>query len=495
MMKPWLLVALVAACAAKDRFLHGLKPDVRAQVSAASTLSCDSSTKTIPIASVNDDYCDCRDGTDEPGTAACSHTNVKFHCENKGYFAKDIPTSRVNDGLCDCCDGSDEYHSNAAPCPQTCADLRAEHDKKAQVEELGRAAGRNARAKIVAESKLKKEEHFRKRTDLEIEKAALDKAVDEARALKVHEEALEVAAQKDAARATRTKVATHLGLVDMSSEQLIELILDLADKIYTKSDVLDAVRGVQTHDKSVLEQQEQAYVLTEAAHDKEVERIKSLNADLKQAKDAAQAAIDAAKKAKEDAGESVDDVDVLDTAKYEPEALPTKPERPIVQLFRELQADQSITRPEASAARDALSSAENKVRQIDLDLDTVTKNLESSVGYGPDDVLYSLRDTCVEATSGQYTYKMCFFGQALQDHTSLGTMQPIETPLTTIKFTGGAKCWNGPERSFGVQLVCAEAVALSGIEEPSTCVYTATLETPIACVDAVAAAGTTHDEL
>ena len=67
---------------------------------------------TIPFSGVNDDYCDCADGSDEPGTSACSMGT--FHCENVGHQPLDIPSSRVNDGLCDCCDGSDEYATNAA---------------------------------------------------------------------------------------------------------------------------------------------------------------------------------------------------------------------------------------------------------------------------------------------------------------------------------------------------------------------------------------------
>ncbi|RHZ26446.1 hypothetical protein DYB31_002167 [Aphanomyces astaci] len=375
------MTAVKECTASEERILYGLKPDFRARVAIASSLTCDSGTKTIPVSSVNDDYCDCRDGTDEPGTAACSHTGVQFHCENVGYFSSDVPTSRVNDGLCDCCDGSDEYKSTST-CPNTCATLRAAYDLQEQAEEAVRAAGRNARADVVAASKLKKEEHFRKRTDLEVEKAAADTAVTAARATKAAEEALEVQAQKEAARATRKKVASHLGLLDMSSTQLVDLVLDLTDKIYVKTDILDILRGIQPSDQSVIEQQEQAYLLTEEAYRNEVTRITDLNADLAKAKEA-------------------------------PRKRP-KCRRETGMNRRQLKS----TSPKAVAARQALAAAESKATQVDSELTSLDATLRGS--YGPDDVLYSLRDSCVDTTSGQYTYKMCYFGQANQDQTSLG---------------------------------------------------------------------------
>jgi len=60
--------------------------------------SCFDGSYIIPFAFVNDDYCDCPDASDEPGTSACP--NGTFHCANAGHTSLVIPSSRVNDGIC-----------------------------------------------------------------------------------------------------------------------------------------------------------------------------------------------------------------------------------------------------------------------------------------------------------------------------------------------------------------------------------------------------------
>ena len=76
-----------------------------------------SSTKTFRLVQcpdgadgyLNDDYCDCADGSDESLTSACSHITAQkatFHClDGTGRV---IYASRVRDGVRDCPDGSDE---------------------------------------------------------------------------------------------------------------------------------------------------------------------------------------------------------------------------------------------------------------------------------------------------------------------------------------------------------------------------------------------------
>ncbi|XP_072929412.1 uncharacterized protein [Epargyreus clarus] len=81
------------------------RPDVKNE------FKCRTSDQRVPFEQVNDDYCDCEDGTDEPSTNACP--NGVFYCENQGQkkliTKHTVPSSHVNDGICDCCDGSDEW--------------------------------------------------------------------------------------------------------------------------------------------------------------------------------------------------------------------------------------------------------------------------------------------------------------------------------------------------------------------------------------------------
>mmetsp|Transcript_145 Transcript_145/g.336 ORF Transcript_145/g.336 Transcript_145/m.336 type:complete len:378 (-) Transcript_145:702-1835(-) len=75
---------------------------------------------------VNDDFCDCEDGSDEPGTSACS--NGRFLCRLDGVNGRYLKASGVNDGVCDCCDGSDEY-DHPVQCKDHCEADRASRIK------------------------------------------------------------------------------------------------------------------------------------------------------------------------------------------------------------------------------------------------------------------------------------------------------------------------------------------------------------------------------
>jgi len=106
----------------------------------------------IPYSALNDDYCDCADGSDEPGTAACPGT--KFYCENNGSVGHFIPSSRVNDGVCDydlCCDGSDEYNG-AIECPDRCEEFAQLQEAKRKEEIMHIYNAFQKRQEMIAQS-------------------------------------------------------------------------------------------------------------------------------------------------------------------------------------------------------------------------------------------------------------------------------------------------------------------------------------------------------
>lgn len=135
---------------------------------------------------INDGFCDCFDGSDEPGTSACSYTessSLSFHCNNVGYKITKIPTSRVDDGICDCCDGSDE--GTITQCPNNC---KAMADREREQLEHAKFVYTKGNAKrLELEEKIRNELTF-KTTDIESYKFQLENISKEVENLKVSQE-------------------------------------------------------------------------------------------------------------------------------------------------------------------------------------------------------------------------------------------------------------------------------------------------------------------
>ncbi|ETK77175.1 hypothetical protein, variant [Phytophthora nicotianae CJ01A1] len=137
LLRPLVLLGLIpaASCTSSSSVqIRGVAPsDEATYLSAEFSCVVNGKVTNLPISRVNDEFCDCDDGRDEPGTAACSHLiSAQFHCENDGFFPGKIHTSRIHDGICDCCDGSDEEIKGKSSCPNTCAVAANKHRKEAE---------------------------------------------------------------------------------------------------------------------------------------------------------------------------------------------------------------------------------------------------------------------------------------------------------------------------------------------------------------------------
>ena len=178
-----LLAVLISAPSITAASVRGVQPDLASQYStSASAFRCLDGSKSIQVDRINDDYCDCLDGSDEPGTAACS--NGRFYCRNKGHQPLVLNSSFVDDGICgmhltrqltyfhllesvgrvkisdgllwlyaDCCDGSDELQG----CKNTCKAAGSAARQELTSQSKDYAAGAKSRLKYVSQSQANKQ--------------------------------------------------------------------------------------------------------------------------------------------------------------------------------------------------------------------------------------------------------------------------------------------------------------------------------------------------
>ncbi|KAH7829433.1 putative Calmodulin-binding family protein [Monocercomonoides exilis] len=152
--------------------LRGVYPDDY-KLYNGTTFTCKDKSKTIPISSVNDEICDCPDGSDEPGTSACH--NSRFWCLNSGGRGFFLPSFKVNDGICDCCDGSDEMDENGETnCINTCRESSANPYIFLDRQKKAMAKGKELRKAEIEAAKYIREDLKNETIDLQKDVSELD---------------------------------------------------------------------------------------------------------------------------------------------------------------------------------------------------------------------------------------------------------------------------------------------------------------------------------
>ncbi|TIB19184.1 hypothetical protein E3P92_00126 [Wallemia ichthyophaga] len=500
----WIVgLTLAASVTCSDR-IRGVDPSLAHLYQPTNgRFQCLNDATTIAYTSLNDDYCDCPDGTDEPSTSACSgrHHTPQFYCHNEHYTPSRIHLSRVGDGLCEeeCCDGSDEAEG---VCANTCtqrAHRRAVHHahsqrvreralvtKRAYVERGLEVLGELRSSVQAKQANLLKTERAEKAGKDEVDRleTLAKDALDARLASPLYKHLL------DSRNALET-LALEKRAVEDDLQLLLDILLSLKNSYnpnYQDMGVLAAVREydayVDTHSKS--SDTWSSELLSKVQKEDPVALMVSLDEPEKQDVDSALFNIEA----------------------YLPPPLSAHYrsfKKTLVGWLVKLSIIPSHSLQEEGVYLQKAKKEHKK--QFDV-LNRASKSLaktqaeyvelEGGLRWGRQGEWIALKHECVSQDIAEYTYELCFFDRATQrqqDRKSGGTNlgkfhswnedQEVEAGseafYSTQLYNKGQRCWNGPERSTVVEMVCGERNALIEVEELEKCAYKFLVSSPAAC--------------
>ena len=489
------LLYLLYSCSAAE--IRGLNPKHKASYNPERDFTCLDGSATLPFSLVNDDYCDCKDGSDEPGTAACA--TGRFYCPNNGFKPSEILSSRVNDGICDCCDGSDEYDSRAQ-CVNRCEELGRKAEAEKQKQQVLQEAGYKLRLDYARRGAQKKQESHVKAEALRLELESLGRELETLRLAKeraeepekiakeAHQKQWEEELRQKNESARRAEAQAGFDELDTNSDGQVS-----AAELKARSE-LD-----EDGDGTVGDSEALAYLDQEEAvnFDAFYERVWDVVSDKCQFRASRAAAVPAKVQDDNNGGseDDGDDEDDEDGAKHSDEG-EVKADMP------EYDEQTKALVAAADSAREALRISEDRKRELEREVGDLEKYLSANLGVEQE--FSPLYDQCYEYDDREYTYRLCVFSRSVQKpkkggrETSLGVWGswsgPTSNPYLAMKYEDGEKCWNGPSRSTLVSLKCGLTEEVLSTSEPSRCEYAMEFATPAVCEPPVAEA-TGHEEL
>ncbi|GMR36677.1 hypothetical protein PMAYCL1PPCAC_06872, partial [Pristionchus mayeri] len=498
-----LLLCLVAASSVAHAAMlpKGVPPSRSAFYSRAKEFQCLDGSARIPYEQINDDYCDCSDGSDEPGTSACP--NGHFYCENRLHTPQLLISSRVNDGICDCCDGSDEYEGGVS-CPNTCEELGRSHREEHARLKAVRVSGWEKRKKMVEEGKAMKIEKEAGVSELKVEKEGMEEEKNTAEKLKNEAEEKEKAVRKIhdddmfSRKAEKKRAAATLLFNTIDT--------DLDGKI--RVDDLKGLEYVEKKEDGSVNEESLARFVSENGEADIDHFIANSFHSLRQMRRDHMAMEKREKEEKENGNEK------------KVFAIPSIESGRAVKVEREITEEDALHEEELDefddnvpfvpfsdednkvfdAAREAREKYDEIKRKMD-DIDRQISDAESfsSLDFGEDLAWAPLKGKCSELEMGEYVYKLCPFDKCTQkekngySETNMGRWKGWERDHSEMKYGEGTTCWNGPPRSTIVKVECGDEDELVEASEPGRCEYHFTFRTPAACTDP--AEEITHSEL
>ncbi|XP_073310646.1 glucosidase 2 subunit beta isoform X3 [Primulina huaijiensis] len=513
-------------------------------LSSRGTIKCKDGSKKFNKSHLNDDFCDCADGSDEPGTSACP--NGKFFCKNTGHTPLVLYSSRVNDGICDCCDGSDEYNSKIK-CSNTCWEAGKVARDRLMKKIATYQEGVTMRKRIIEQAKLAIAKDEVELSKLKNEEKVLSGLVQE---LKEHKERIEEAEEKErlqkekeekerreAEYAEGKKVAAgekgedieygkndihdEMGVVDQNlqdTEQKLESSTFDDGKAVLDT---DNVKNNDAEDTESLSREELGrLVASRWTGEKNEQPSQELDVSL----DKDQENRDETKETNEeyngydsesdgheydDEDDGVEQIDEFEGGDHDvsssshiPESddessfsditstsVPSwleKIQKTVRSIFKAVNLFRTpIDKSDAERVRKEYDESSAKLSKLQSRITSLTQKLKQD--FGPEKEFHSFYGQCFEINQNKYVYKICPFKQATQveghSTSGLGNWEKFDDSYRIMLFSNGDKCWNGPDRSLKVKLRCGLRNEAMDIDEPSRCEYLALLSTPALCLD------------
>ncbi|KAF5006675.1 hypothetical protein FDECE_6967 [Fusarium decemcellulare] len=542
-----LLSAIYAfTLAAAGSLPRGVGPEFARYYEGKEEFSCITNAAIkLSLSQINDNSCDCPDGSDEPGTAACANidplspeqplvgsvsgtTNATnalpgFWCANEGHIGMYVPFMYVNDGVCDydlCCDGTEEYKGvGGVKCENRCKEIGKEYRRLAEEKRRNMEKASKKRDTMVKEAQELRQRLESKVAELNKEIAGLEVKKEEL--AKKHREV----EQEEKGKVVRGgegsggKLGVLVGLAKTRVNELRDTLNNVVDQRDALKDRVQELEELLTKFKSEY----------------------NPNFNDEGVKSAIRSFEDYAARQETEKAERVvvDDVDIMSVLKedgenngvnwkefeegdgsdtdilYNFEAYLPAFARSLLHssldslrvwlVTNGMLADNTTPGNEstlARAAREALEAADrdlaNKVKsrddeQADLDKD-----------YGPQDIFRALKGKCVSLEAGEYTYEHCWLDKTMQKskkghgHSTMGHFSRLDREIAddedridgkslgkgqrmVLRYEDGQQCWNGPKRRTDVWLGCAETEELWRVSEAEKCVYKMEVGTPAAC--------------
>ncbi|KAF5676157.1 kinase C substrate 80K-H [Fusarium heterosporum] len=498
----------------------------------------------LSLDQINDNTCDCPDGSDEPGTAACANidplspeqplagslsgtTNTTnalpgFWCANEGHIGMYVPFSYVNDGVCDydlCCDGSEEYSEvHGVQCENKCGEIgkeyrRLEDEKKKSMQQAAKKRGA-----MVTEAKDLRKKVEQKVADLNKEIAALEIKKEEL--ARKHREV----EQQDKGKVVRDsgsgggKLGVLLGLAKTRVTELRDTLDDVVNQRDALKERVGELEELLTKFKTDYNpnfNDEGVKAAIRSFEDYSARQAEKLSEKVLPDEDILSVLKEDGEsngvnwsEFEEDEGS---DTDIL----YNFEAYLPPPVRAFVHssidslrvwaITNGILADNSSPGKESTlvrAARAALDAAKRDLSDKKSALDVEQADLGTD--YGPEDIFRALKGKCVSLEAGEYTYEQCWLDRTKQKskkghgQSNMGNFKRIDREMAddeeridgkslgkgermVLRYEDGQQCWNGPQRRTDVWLGCAETEELWRVSESEKCVYKMEIGTPAAC--------------